>query len=219
MFKRVIGLCFLAILFFSCEKPPEYSKSPTIYFDTIQKFITPLRNGISGQDSIVIKVRFEDGDGDMGIDQFDAEEEPYATEEYGNETIIEADTIVVPPEYIQVGDKVQEIPGYTTITPRDTVYDHVNFYINEFVMRNGKFEQLDIDGTKGGRFEPLLPNDRLGVIDGLIEYSFVWVHADIYNSGKIGIGDTVMFQISVLDRSFNYSNSIFTSPISVLVNQ
>lgn len=217
--KRIIGFIVVATLFLACEKPPEYSEAPTIYYDNIQKFITPRVNGVSGQDSVVISVRFEDGDGDVGIDQFDSSELPYASAEYGNETIIPADTSVTAPEFEQVGDKVQVIPGSTVITPQDTVYDHVNFYINEFVKRNGVFVQIDLDGTKGGRFEPLLTTGRLGVIDGVIEYSFIWVHADIFNSGEIGIGDSVKFEISVLDRELNRSNSIMTEAISVLVNE
>lgn len=217
MFKTIIGSLFLGILFFSCEKPPEYSDTPVIAFSEIKKIIIPGEGGLSAKDSIVIVLTFEDGDGDLGIDQDEAKLAPYNTELYGNKTILPADTIVYPPQYVQVGDKIVEEPGSTTIIPADTIYDHVNFYINEYVKRNGEFVALDLDGSKGGRFDPFLTTGKKGIIDGTLEHSFTWVHADIYNSGKIGIGDTVRFDVFVLDRALNVSNVIQTTPIVVLV--
>lgn len=204
----------------SCEKPPDYSKTPVIRFESIQKIYIPgATANLSGRDSIIIALYFEDGDGDLGITQADAEADKYAIEKYGNKTFIEADTSITPADTEFVGGKMQIFPPDTTITPAKTVYNHVNFYIDEFKKVNGEFIRVEADGSKGGRFEPLLNTGRKGPIDGVLEHNFVWVHGSIFNQGVIGIADTVRFEVHVLDRDLNVSNTVVTDEIVVLVKE
>ena len=171
------------------------------------------------RDSIVIAIAFEDGDGNLGITDVEAKEDKYAQPAYGNEQYIPTDTIITEESFEVVGDKIQVYPADTVITPADTIYNHVNFYINEFKKVNGVFVQIDADGSKGGRFEPLYSNVRKGPIDGVLEHNFVWNHASIFNQGVIGVGDTVRFEVYVLDRDLNESNVIVTDEIVVLIKE
>ena len=204
----------------SCERPPDYSKTPVISYLSITKYYKPGSSvGIAGRDSIVIAVEFEDGDGDLGITDADAKKDRYAQPLYGNEQYVPADTIITPESFEFVGGKKQVFPADTTFIAADTIFNHVNFYINEFKKINGEFVRVDADGSKGGRFEPLYSNVRKGPIDGILEHNFVWNHASIFNQGVIGIGDTVRFEVYVLDRDLNESNVIVTDEIVVLVEE
>jgi len=60
----------IALLLLSCVKEPEFSTAPAISFESIQKITKTSSDGFGGKtkiDSIIMSVRFEDGDGDLGI--------------------------------------------------------------------------------------------------------------------------------------------------------
>lgn len=56
---------FIALFLLSCFDPPEYSNVPTIEFDKVTFVDVP---NTSDPDSLIIIVRFKDGDGDLGLD-------------------------------------------------------------------------------------------------------------------------------------------------------
>jgi hypothetical protein len=58
-----VGLMGLFLL--SCFDPPEYSNIPAIEYESVS-FIDV--NDVSDPDSLILVVRFKDGDGDMGLD-------------------------------------------------------------------------------------------------------------------------------------------------------
>jgi hypothetical protein len=54
----------------SCVKEPEFSATPAINFESIQKITKTSNDGFGGKakiDSVIMSIRFEDGDGDLGI--------------------------------------------------------------------------------------------------------------------------------------------------------
>ena len=69
--------CFLlslaistSLLMLSCVKEPDFNSTPAISFESIQKITKTSSDGFGGKtkiDSIIMSVRFEDGDGDLGI--------------------------------------------------------------------------------------------------------------------------------------------------------
>lgn len=70
------GLFILvSILIFSCQRPPKYDNVPHIEFVNIERYPS-LENNIQ-KDSLVIVTRFEDGDGDLGLTNEMANQEPY----------------------------------------------------------------------------------------------------------------------------------------------
>lgn len=59
----------LAITFTGCVDIPDYSNTPSIEFNSIEKFVFLDVNGTGAPtDSIVVTVDFKDGNGDLGVD-------------------------------------------------------------------------------------------------------------------------------------------------------
>ena len=59
-----------SLLLWNCVKEPEFSTTPAIKFESIQKITKTSNDGCGGKtkiDSIIMSIRFEDGDGDLGI--------------------------------------------------------------------------------------------------------------------------------------------------------
>jgi hypothetical protein len=60
----------ITLFVWSCVKEPEFSTTPAISFSSIQKITKTSNDGFGGKtkiDSIIMSIRFEDGDGDLGI--------------------------------------------------------------------------------------------------------------------------------------------------------
>jgi hypothetical protein len=54
----------------ACVKEPDYSMTPVIRFESIRKITKTSNDGFGGKakiDSVIMSIRFEDGDGDLGI--------------------------------------------------------------------------------------------------------------------------------------------------------
>lgn len=69
--KIFSGLILMFILLpWSCVKDPEFSLTPTIRFENIEKITKSSNDGFGGKakiDSVIMRIYFEDGDGDLGI--------------------------------------------------------------------------------------------------------------------------------------------------------
>lgn len=70
----LVGLVFLS---FGCKKQPDFSLAPLIEFENVARFevVDGLGNTV---DSVVVSVRFEDGDGDLGVEPSDFFNPKYA---------------------------------------------------------------------------------------------------------------------------------------------
>ena len=67
LFRLISEACsagLLAVGLSSCLAEPNYSSTPEISFDNIQQIHL---NGISPHDSIALTIRYQDGDGDLGL--------------------------------------------------------------------------------------------------------------------------------------------------------
>lgn len=73
--KKIFQILSLPILFspffLSCERPPDLPDKPKIDFRSVQ-FVEST--GTQAQDTLKITVAFEDGDGNLGLSQFDVDE-------------------------------------------------------------------------------------------------------------------------------------------------
>ena len=73
----------MTALLSGCITEPKFPKEPRISFESIQKINKPAVIGQVGggeRDSVIITIRFEDGDGDLGLIKGQANEEPWKTE-------------------------------------------------------------------------------------------------------------------------------------------
>ncbi|MGB3586220.1 MAG: hypothetical protein WBA23_06750, partial [Tunicatimonas sp.] len=60
----IFSLFFLTIGFSACVDEPEFSVVPAVTNIEELYFV----DAVGGRDSLVIKISFEDGDGDLGLD-------------------------------------------------------------------------------------------------------------------------------------------------------
>ncbi len=63
-FKFLFVMGILSVLVLGCEEPPELPLSPTISFNSIT-----FSPGVNNRDSLILKLDFEDGDGDLGLNR------------------------------------------------------------------------------------------------------------------------------------------------------
>ncbi|MCP4522305.1 MAG: hypothetical protein GY827_11545 [Cytophagales bacterium] len=75
--KIISGAILLVSMLLSCERPPDYSLTPEISFKDIQKEVVIGSLSLTKQDSVTITLRFQDGDGDLGMNTEEVGTEPY----------------------------------------------------------------------------------------------------------------------------------------------
>lgn len=70
--KYILPLVAVLLITESCKKLPDYSKTPAIEFSGFEIYrnrLNPLT--LTNEDSVVVKIKFQDGDGDLGMDEED----------------------------------------------------------------------------------------------------------------------------------------------------
>ncbi|MDR2868298.1 MAG: hypothetical protein LBV46_02005 [Bacteroidales bacterium] len=63
----IITLLLLVMLSSECNKPPKFSEIPHITFQSIDK----IENDLGYDDKAILNIHFQDGDGDIGLDDND----------------------------------------------------------------------------------------------------------------------------------------------------
>lgn len=81
-----VGLfCCTGLL--ACTEEPQWSLTPSISFSQIQKITKISNDGFGGKakiDSVVMSIRFQDGDGDLGITQAELKANPTKYKDFRN---------------------------------------------------------------------------------------------------------------------------------------
>jgi hypothetical protein len=86
-----------------------------------------------------------------------------------------------------------------------------NFHVEVERKNSGAYEVVDLE--LDGLFYPLVNEQYLGPIDGVLEHSISFNHNLVT---ELSANDTVRFRVSIYDRSLNKSNTVVTSDILVL---
>ncbi|QNF35431.1 hypothetical protein HUW51_22965 [Adhaeribacter swui] len=132
----------------ACHNPPKFPIEPNISYKNIVNYHKTIgANGTTDvRDSIVVIIRFEDGDGDLGLTDADKD-----------------------PPFNPTGPLV---PGGPSVPQGEYFY---NYFIKMFVKRNGQFEEFQFPNAGGlnGRFFPLAPDGRTGPLEGDLNYGFL----------------------------------------------
>lgn len=66
--KALILPLVLVVIVSSCYKEPEFGLTPAIDFDSISKDIRIDQQNGGKKDSIIVSIKYQDGDGDLGYD-------------------------------------------------------------------------------------------------------------------------------------------------------
>ena len=78
--KTIIFIISSLLFLASCEKVPTFSDTPEIEFDSIDQVVVFDPLTLAQTDSITISVGFKDGDGDLGLDNGEANTGKYVGE-------------------------------------------------------------------------------------------------------------------------------------------
>lgn len=220
---RILQLLTIILLFLiSCKKAPEYPAIPEIKFDKIQRFTVKNTNTQTLTDSIIIDIKFKDGDGDLGLSAQDVQS-PYNAydlvyDQNGN--------------LIKIGSS-DSLPFYNTCdyiigdfidqtTDKDTVLitqnsNSDNYFMEMWVSKSdSNYTQVDFMSLcpqpLNGRFPILNPGNYHGPLDGKLTFTITdqpWIE-DLYRNHK------VFFKLYIKDRALHQSNTIQTSPITLV---
>jgi hypothetical protein len=183
------GLGGLALGLSSCLKEPEYSTTPAISFNSIEDIrIPPKSAGAQVLDSIRLTINYQDGDGDLGLNEDERKNPPYDFQAGANRFY---NNFFVEP-FIKNTRTGKFEPLTTVGVPAPGVYVAGQY--------NGAFPHPTTD-TDG----------KAAPIKGTLTYAPI-----AFGLGDVFVaGQTVRFQISIADRALHVSNTITTDSIVI----
>ena len=178
------GLALLAGGLSACLREPSYSTTPEISFDNIRvgrSYPKDSKGNIDLKgiptDTIVVTVRYQDGDGDLGLNQAEV-----------------------------------KLPQYTYPLS-------LNYYVQPLLKNPAtrKYAPLTLAGqtapfTDNGTFDhpTTLTDSKTLPIKGTLTRKLFYNYGDVFIAGQ-----TVKFQVSILDRAMHKSNVILTDSIVI----
>lgn len=90
-----------------------------------------------------------------------------------------------------------------------------NYFVTTYRKVDGEFEKVEFDALElGGRFGPLTDESVTGPIEGTLNYA---IEIPRYNtdddSFALSRGDTLKFDVYIVDRDLNQSNTVETGEV------
>ncbi len=135
---RYIAYIAIPLFFLSCSRGPEYDKTPTIKFEKIRKesyvdTITTAQN-----DSIIITIYFQDGDGDLGTS------DTSDPDNYIVQTLKSTNGVFNPlGTPIDLGGKFSELAPENYTGPIDGLLDYSTIMLETAAISNPDLEKGD----------------------------------------------------------------------------
>lgn len=222
----LLGFIIILLVFaVSCEKPPELPLSPRIEFIGLEFKVVE-----GGQDSLIVTISFEDGDGDLGLSQ-DETLPPYnefffilkdGSRVYFLNGVTFDDFITFSeangdPPFNQndwfVADFVVEGNPLTDTVRIERNENFNNFFVDFFIKTDNGFEELlliDLLGTNfDGRFMVLNPDgpDSDRPLEGTLRYT---MRSFGFLINPILRNETLKLNLQIQDRQLNRSNVVET---------
>lgn len=239
---RILFIGLISLSFLGCNKeddPPNYPNEP--YIEFVDAYIAYAHG--KDQDSLVVKVRYRDGDGDLGL-TIDQNLPPYHHATYFNRNSpYEAvyDFINFEGELLKLGDRpggLDTLPEYNCKEYRvvgfsnehqqyrlDTLYRQINenaynFYVDVFKKTGDKYEYYDIFEETCVPVNGIFPLENKVGSPFTIKKSSQWEGTITYNfrlyeMNQYWGGDSIKLQISIKDRALNRSNTVESPSIYV----
>lgn len=232
LIRNLLVFLFISLGISACFTPPEYPVQPQIEFESIE--FREYGSGFDAEaDSLILKVTFKDGDGDLGLDPSElscvSEDICYNNKFYflksDGKLVTYKDKRTNPaysslPEFIKPYNCINWEVRTDNNNVVDTLYfelnpDHYNIEV-DFLVKNTDGTFTEFDWTKefnypncgtsfDGRF-PILFKDEPGApLEGSLKYSMGSIGFKALFSIK-----TLKLRIQIKDRALNKSNEIFT---------
>lgn len=215
-FKSQLGLFFLFVASFACVNPPEnFPTVPQITFESLEYVST------SGPDSLIVDVKFQDAEGDLGLSATDINP-PFNVVDYqrnpaGN-LITYANRPPQAPAYNPVDWVIDPIINNQVV--KDTIWvkqnpNQYNIFVRFYIKRNGKFTEFKWSDppfytTFNGRFPRILTTEEGQAVEGNIRYGML-------SSGWQSIfrTDTIRVDVEIQDRELNRSNQVSSPEVTL----
>lgn len=210
----------------ACEEPDKYSKVPQIWMEEVQ-----FKKVENATDSLVVRLSFQDGDGDLGL-RADEKQPPYHLLKYpkkGNGSLITLGDHDSLPAYNACDYVIEPVIDGNKV--KDTVFvqfnpNHYNIFVRFYYDKDGDGETEFYDfrrefgrnscETYDGRFFPLKADDSPRPLKGELTYSMPgFSFAYIFRTNKVAI------EVTIVDRAGNRSNTVrkefFLNDITVTI--
>ena len=224
---RVSLVVILGMTVNSCLEAPQYSEIPDIEFEQI---IFKDIKASSSKDSLILSLKFRDGDGNIGISPTE-NQEPFNDKyffQFADKSYVTYKTKRTDPRYDTLPAFVKPFncTNWEVMTKDQKVIDTLYFKLNPnqynifitFQQKDGSGNFQDFDFSNfysyplcevigfNGRF-PILSKDlgQPGPLEGTIRYGMTSVAFNIIFSIK-----TLRLKVKIQDRALNKSNEIFT---------
>lgn len=215
-FKSQLGLFFLLVVSFACVNPPENFPTVTqITFESLEYVSTP------GPDSLIVDVKFQDAEGDLGLSSSDINP-PFNAIDYQRDPagslITYANRPAGAPSYNPVDWVIDPIINNQVV--KDTIWvkqnpNQYNIFVRFYIKRNGKFTEFKWSDppfytTFNGRFPRILTTEEGQAVEGNIRYGML-------SSGWQSIfrTDTIRVDVEIQDRELNRSNQVSSPEVTL----
>jgi hypothetical protein len=218
-----LWLLFLLFGFVTCQERPVLPFTPSISIDDYYFQIIASPDGKNLRDSLVVKVKFEDGDGDLGLNANETNP-PYHLYDIvlvGGDTLQYGDNDTLP-EYncfdYEIITTTSSVGG-VLVVDSDTIYvqrnpDHYNFFLTFLIKEGDEFVEYNTyerlcAGPFHGRFFILNTAGDVRPLTGILQYGFISSFRLLFRN------DIVKLRIQIQDRNLNKSNIVETDEFNI----
>ena len=214
MVKNPFWFLLIFISFIGCKDRPEFPITPEIslneyYFREIEDY--PL-------DSLIIKIRFQDGDGDLGLDSYETEDpyQEYDVVKNNGDSVRYGDPGSPPYDCVnyEIFRKEESVNDSLVITA-DTIQvkrnpDHFNFFLTFLIETDdGSYREFNPALERNcappyhGRYFVLNTARDIRPLEGELQYSLVSGFRLLFRN------ETIKLKIQIQDR--HLKNEFFAS--------
>jgi hypothetical protein len=223
---RYILVCILAgMILTSCLDRPTFPDVPSISVNEFYFKEIPTDDGsVSIQDSLVIKLQFEDGNGDLGLASNETSP-PYHLYDIvlvGNDTLKYGDNDTLPTyncfDY-EIIRRTVSIDGSLQVTS-DTIFvirnpNHFNFFLTFLVEQNGDFVEYNFWEIQcappfNGRFFNLNTQGDIRPLTGELRYGVLSSFRLLFRNYP-----SIKMQLQIQDKALNKSNILVTEAFRI----
>jgi len=217
MQKSAPWFLLLTFITFACFERPVFSLTPSIELKDL--YFSATSHELF--DSLVVIVRFEDGDGDLGLGA-DETYEPYHLYDilFNGDSIKIGDSDTLPPYNCLDYEIIQKPSDPGTPAEVDTFYvqrneNYFNYFLDFFVKENGQWRLYDPAVERNcspryyGRYFPLNTRRDERPLTGELKYGLTSGFRLLFRY------DTIKVRVQIQDRALNRSNYVETDPFLI----
>ena len=222
MVKNRFRFLFLGIILFACSDRPTFDFTPQISLSEF--YFVDIEN--LSLDSLIIKINFQDGNGDLGLESFETDPPYHLLDPVLNDkqdTVRHGDPGAPPYDCVNYEIIRRETSvNDTLVVTADTIQvdrnpDHFNFYLDFLVKEDdGSFRVYDPALERNcappyhGRYFVLNTARDVRPLEGELQYSLLSGFQLLFRN------DIIKLRVQIQDRSLNKSNVIETEEFRIV---